>query len=377
MTQTNVASTTKCLALVLYALCLSDVREAHGFSRSYSCRQRFSASRCRMRMDIESPNHRESKLVRRWKLSSFLSKQNQRSVPLAPKDNDNDESTSEECQHAEIATSFLHGMPWNRSIDTSHTAPYYMPFWNYQMQFMKNNLTNLRTLPVISLETGNDLAYREEKNMRIHTLLLASDEFRLIRLTVVDAGARTQVFTSVWYPDPKYNTPIFGIDLLKFGERKHVCIVDMQPIHDTDDAVDSSFERVEPCLYSHVLQPIRDRYPSLQGRMTSRFYDENSFFSDQMLHIRQDLDPEEADRTIYHELFPAVQSYMQTYVNMHRTAEPKPEKVASVLRRHADYDVYSSERDPAHAFFGKSFGKDFADDYVSNILFPYSKVRSW
>ena len=57
-----------------------------------------------------------------------------------------------------------------------------------------------------------------------------SDEYRKIRMTYYDAGDNTQVFNSVWYPDPKYNLPILGIDILAFNRKKYLAIVDFQPI---------------------------------------------------------------------------------------------------------------------------------------------------
>ena len=41
------------------------------------------------------------------------------------------------------------GMPWRSSIDPSYgrDPPFYMPFWKWQLSFMKENLNNLRVLP--------------------------------------------------------------------------------------------------------------------------------------------------------------------------------------------------------------------------------------
>lgn len=318
-----------------------------------------SSSSHRWSMDLETPNSRESKLVRRWKLSSLFP------IPRAHYDNNQRHLT-------DVPTEALHGMPWTDSIDPQHEkSPYYMPFWNHVMKVMKDNLTNLRVLPVISQETGNDLSYVENVDgkppMRLHTLQFASDEFRLIRLTVMDAGARTQVFTSVWYPSPEYNTPILGIDLLQFGQRKHLCITDLQPVHDAQGLV-------QPCAYEHLLEPIRAKYPSVQNKMTDRFYDETSFFSENILLLRED-DPQVAHEQISHEFFPAMEAYLNEYLSLHSTGSPwnNPGQTDAVLQRHIEYDVYSAERDPAHGLLKNCFGSDFADDYVYNVLFPFSK----
>jgi 15,16-dihydrobiliverdin:ferredoxin oxidoreductase len=269
--------------------------------------------------------------------------------------------------HAKIDQAIAsNGMPWQSSIDPKYRSladnsnkPFYLPFWEWQMDYMKKYLTNLQSLPVES-RRGHDLSYRNNGKVRLHTLQCSSEEYKCIRMTVMDGGARTQVFTSLWYPQPHFNLPVLGVDLLQFGQSKHLCIVDFQPIH--ENSQDRPFE--------HLLQPIRDQHPSLHGKMTRRFYDEDAFFSKQMLLGRSDR--EGANALVYKDLYPAYQAYVNTHVQMVQSATPSPSTVADVLQRHAAYDNYSAARDPAHAMLSATFGKDFADDYVYDILFPLS-----
>lgn len=272
-----------------------------------------------------------------------------------------------------------HGMPWKSSIDPTYPSEeglFYMEFFEWQMNFLKENLTNLRLLPTES-KTGDDLSYVEsdERSVRMVTLCFASDEYRKIRMTVYDAGNRTQVFTSLWYPQPEYNLPVLGTDLLQFNHDRHLCVVDFQPIQSSEQ------EHAQP--YEHILKPIRDLYPSLQGQMTKRFYDENHFFSNQMLYSRfEELHnankessssiPKE-DHPAYRDLFPAYQEYVKTHLQLIQSATPQKEDSATVKKAQAAYDTYSADRDPAHAMFSKVFGPKFADSFVYDVLFSYSE----
>jgi 15,16-dihydrobiliverdin:ferredoxin oxidoreductase len=255
----------------------------------------------------------------------------------------------------------LQGMPWDSSIDPSYPkAPFYMPFWKWQLEYMKEHLTNLKVLPVTDRTGKEELSYvsSDHSSNRMMTLCFSSDEYRLIRMTLMDAGWQTQVFTSLWHP--RGNLPVLGIDLLQFHkETRHLTIVDFQPIHDSEQEHDS--------LYEHKLQPIREQYPSLQGKMTKRFYDETQFFSNQMLFGR-----EPTCDYVWHELMPAYQQYVQTHVEMTQTT---PTKMApsQVLQRQAAYDDYSAARDPAHALLAKAFGQEYADRFVYDVLFPLSR----
>jgi hypothetical protein len=55
-----------------------------------------------------------------------------------------------------------HGMPWKTSIDPKtfvNEELLYMPFWDYQMQFLEDNLTDLQ---VVSCTNGEaDFSYNE------------------------------------------------------------------------------------------------------------------------------------------------------------------------------------------------------------------------
>lgn len=272
-------------------------------------------------------------------------------------------------KHAEIdLVAAAKGMPWQSSIDPKYRSladgsnkPFYVPFWEWQMNYMKQHLTNLNVVPVKSGK-GRDLSYIENGKVRLHTFQCTSDEYKCIRMTVMDGGSRSQVFTSLWYPNPHYNLPVLGIDLLQFGQSKHLCIVDFQPIHDCEVSQELQYEL--------LLKPIRDQYPSLHGKMTKRFYDEDAFFSKQMLLGR--CDREGAKELVFQDLFPAYQAYVNTHVRMVQSATPNELAISHVLKRHAAYDNYSATRDPAHAMLSSTFGKEFADDYVYDILFPLS-----
>lgn len=280
---------------------------------------------------------------------------------------------------AEAAT--RHGMPWKSSIDPTAFVDekelLYMPFWEWHLQFMQDNLTNLKVVSCTNGET--DFTYNENvpKKARIVNLCLSSDEYRKIRLTYYDAGVGAQVYNAVLYPDPSYNLPILGADFLCFHRKKYLAICDFQPLHADESHHDA--------LYSSqgLLHPIKDSYPNLKGRMSSKFYDETQFFSPQMLFSRF-----EDESIIQNELFPAFQQYCQTHLDLVRACQEKQRTATttddtteakleqdqqSVLERQQAYDTYSAARDPATGLFAAMFGESWAMDYVHDFLFSMSQ----
>lgn len=296
-------------------------------------------SRAALRMDLEDPD--ATFATARLNLDRLLREQSQPRPTL-------DQAQAQ------------YGMPWKSSIDPkSHRNEdlLYMPFWEWQTSFMQDNLTNLQVV-----SCGTDYGYQENtaKKARIVSLCLSSNEYRKIRLTYYDAGDNTQVFNAVFYPDPTYNLPVLGIDVLAFNRKKYLAIVDFQPLHDA--------EADHATTYEHLLQPIKEQYENLKGRMSSKFYDETKFFSQQMLFSRF-----EDESIIQRELFPAFQQYVQTHLQLIRDTPPDYSNIEAVMERQQAYDTYSAERDPATGLFTAMFGAEWAEGFVHDFLFSLSE----
>ena len=315
-----------------------------------------------------------------------------RTLPPQPK-----HQTTSKLNHTDMISS--HGMPWTRSISEQFnidhqatTGLFYMKFYEWQISFMHQELTNLKQLPLLSKKGQRDMSYIQNKNatMRMHTSAYSSDEYKYIRCTTVDGGNQMQVFTSLFYPR---NTllPVLGVDLLQFNHgKKTLCIVDFQPVLTPTPSADEAY--INSDYYESKLKLIRDQYPTLQNEMTNRFYSaDDPYFSKQMLlgRIQHDGKTSTIDETktatdnmVHHDLFPAYQQYVQTHVQLQKEALKKQQQQQQqqqdgtvldesfVKECHARYDTYSAERDPAHKLLGNIFGSDFANDYVYDILFP-------
>jgi len=362
--------------------------------------------------EVDRAMIRKSKIPKKSAFRIGSNYDNNHNINIKIKRNDKDTRVENEFKK--------HGMPWKESIDPTHDHPhlFYMPFWESQKEFMKQHLTNLRPLPVTTRDGARDLSYIEKKGegekqqkVRMSTVQFTCDEFRKIRMTVYDAGNQTQVFTSLWYPQPHLgNLPVFGTDLLQFNQKRHLCVVDLQPLAKQSAGDNADNDENDRDFFSsfdyenQVLKPIRDQYPSLQETMTKRFYDENQFFSKQMLLGRfennqnekhqeekniQDKRQQGDDKTnsnknksnydhahslVYNELMPAYQQYLQSYVKMVQSATKMSNHhlTNTMIERQRQYDNYSAQRDPAHAMFKNQFGEQFADDYVHDVLFSFS-----
>lgn len=136
--------------------------------------------------------------------------------------------------------------------------------------------------------------------------------------------------------------------------------------------------------------------------MSGRFYNPaDSFFSGQMLLGRCNVNDNNADgddddddandssnnnntqatattlndahNMIFKEFMPAWQQYVQQHVQLIKSLPRRPSQIPTTLQKHAAYDTYAAMRDPAHGLLAANFGKDFANQYVYDVLFPLSE----
>lgn len=289
--------------------------------------------------------------------------------------------------HKDLEVVFCrYGLPWQSSLGplnettkaSQAAAPFFQPFFEWQLDFMRRHLHNLHVVPTQDRSGTRDLTYidnlqenhgetkkTKKRPHRMITLCFSSDEYRLIRMTLLDGGRAVQVFTSLWYPQTTVNLPVLGIDLLQFANAtRHLTVIDFQPIQSSEDHHDVPYE--------NLLAPIRDRYPSLQTNMSKRFYDSNDgFFSNQML-----LGKGNCTDYVWSDLWPAYQEYVQTHVQLVQQCccnnNKQERQQVDTVGWHGQkrYDDYSSVRDPAHGLLANIFGRDYADDFVYDVLFP-------
>lgn len=184
-----------------------------------------------------------------------------------------------------------------------------------------------------------------------------SERFRKIRVTYLDAGPKAQVLNSLFYPESSVDAPLLGFDLLAFGAQRRMGVVDLQPL---------PHARERHCDLVRPLASVRKSYPLFCGKKSERIYDDDLFFSPEMLFGRFQ-DTEE----IMNSLFPAFQEYLAFYLDLVQSVEPKVDEASrqAVLESQRHYDQYNSERDPAIGLFRSYFGEEFAHKYVYDFLF--------
>ncbi len=209
--------------------------------------------------------------------------------------------------------------------------------------------------------------FREKKSLKgdsvIRSWLWSVPGFRRWRVTRMDAGEKLQVLNSVAYPEFSNDMPIMGIDILWFGvKQKLVAILDFQPLLQDKDYFDLHFQG---------LQAIKKSFSDFSNSNIMNSYDVNKYFSPWVLFCR-------GGQFEMNSSLPVIfNRFLQSYLDHYKQSMEMKSKISidEVKRLHICYDIYNSERDPAHGLFKSYFGKDWADSFLSEFLFPYMSLK--
>lgn len=246
-------------------------------------------------------------------------------------------------------------LPWSDSIVQKKKLSY-MPMFEAQLQKM-------REMGMEEVEMDERFICRtsDAKPARIGSMCFKNEKFRKVRMTYFDAGDAVQVFNTLWYPAYEYDMPLLGVDLISLGKNRVLSVIDMQPVHPTEEYSDK---------YISQLSGIRDKYKDLHGTLSGKIYNDTSFFSKNMLFGRFT-----DESKLMNVVNPAFNDYLNKYLEMMDAAVPDTRQASQdiVMERQKAYDIYSALKDPAIGLFDAYFGKEWSNAYVHEFLFEHCK----
>ncbi len=237
-----------------------------------------------------------------------------------------------------------------------------MSFKAFNMfDLLLDNLTNK-----ITSRGGNQVTipdyfkehHSDKNNSVIRNWLWDVPGFRRWRVTRMDAGNKMQVLNSVAYPNFKNDMPIMGIDLLWFEVKgKLVAILDFQPLEQNKNYFDKYFDK---------LKLLKSRFPDFSNQKDMNSYDINKYFSPWVIFCKGDF------RDMNDNLPLVFNGFLDSYFELYNHSLALNSQISSddIRRLHISYDIYNFERDPAHGLFKSYFGKEWANSFINEFLFP-------
>tara|TARA_Y100001968_G_scaffold251765_1_gene237003 strand:+ start:987 stop:1682 length:696 start_codon:yes stop_codon:yes gene_type:complete len=100
------------------------------------------------------------------------------------------------------------------------------------IELIKNRINNLSDLKSLCFDPNLSERYRnlDKEESFINNEFYQAKGFRKIHLEVARLGKSFQILHSVFFPDPCYELPIFGVDLVISSNNIVAAIVDLSPV---------------------------------------------------------------------------------------------------------------------------------------------------
>jgi len=160
-----------------------------------------------------------------------------------------------------------------------------------------------------------------------------------------------KILHSIFYPDPHYNLPIFGCDVVATDKTVTAAIVDVSPVHGVDDR-----------FYSQI-RDLSNKYSFSERRPLPLWADE--IFSPYCKFMRLSKSIEIAN------FYCIVMHYLHVFSNdIHHTL--KDDLWFNTMKRYDDQIYYCNQQkknDKTRGILEKLFDKEWADEYINTVLF--------
>tara|TARA_B100000575_G_scaffold283464_1_gene276358 strand:- start:2899 stop:3582 length:684 start_codon:yes stop_codon:yes gene_type:complete len=189
----------------------------------------------------------------------------------------------------------------------------------------------------------------------IRNTMYKTPKLRKIHLELAELKG-LKILHCVFFPDPHYNLPIFGCDIVATDKTVTAAIVDVSPvkgfeewdkIKEISNAFDFSEKRHIPAWGDDVFSPYAKFMRLSKDKDISNFY-------------------------------VLVVNYLKTYCDLVDSAE-KDDNWISTMLRYDDQIYYCKQQkknDKTRAILEKLFDKDWANNYIDNVLFDIPRLKS-
>ena len=208
-------------------------------------------------------------------------------------------------------------------------------------------LQRLELQPDLERVTGS----LDGENLFIRNELNRCRGLRKLHLEIARLGLGLQILHCVWFPDPRFDLPIFGADVVAGPAGISAAIVDLSPVA---SALPAAMEE----QLGSVPQPPFRQVRTLPGWGT--------IFSSHVRFIRPDSEEEERW------FLDLVMAYLDVLRSAVLQTDCDPPDSVSTIERHQgqlNYCLQQKRNDKTRHVLEKAFDPIWADHYIENLLF--------
>ena len=214
--------------------------------------------------------------------------------------------------------------------------------------------TNLQLAPyTIPRDLGYIEGCLEDEKVVIENCCYQTPQFRKLHMELAQIGNGLDILHCVMFPNPDYNLPIFGTDLVgRRGGGISAAIVDLSPV---------SADRSLPEAYYRDLE----KFPPLAFSQPRDLPAWGDIFSDYCLFVRP---TDAAEETLF---LQRVRDFLSLHCQMATSTQPltSAKEILNVVAGQRNYCTKQQQNDKTRRILEKSFGTEWTERYMTTMLF--------
>ncbi len=211
-----------------------------------------------------------------------------------------------------------------------------------------NNLESININP----DFINIVSDNEDNEFYIENQFHRAKGFRKLHVEIAEFSNTLKILHCVFFPDPNFNIPIFGLDLVKVNEIVTAAIVDLSPVSSSINV------ELEPLLKEANKDDfgIKRKIPEW-GEIFSKYV----FFASLK---------NKADQNYFYSI---VNEYMDILVKFASTIVPdkEPQNIQERIYYQKKYCIQQMKNEKTSMVLLKYFDRNWVDRYIREILFDF------
>ena len=215
----------------------------------------------------------------------------------------------------------------------------------------RSRLDNLKSIEV-DQKLSNIISNEEGKELYIKNEFHNAKGFRRLHIEVAEFSKRIKILHCVFFPDPKYDIPIFGMDLVKINNTVSAAIVDLSPAADSHNT-----------KYGKILSRI-DKSGFTSEREIPEWgniFSENVFFASLKNQYEKN------------NFCVIVDKYLSILIQLSQSTYPDYDQ--DIIKERTNYQknycIQQMKNEKTRLVLLKYFDKNWVDEYIKKVLFDF------
>ena len=222
------------------------------------------------------------------------------------------------------------------------------------LQNIRRHRSNLKSLECIEVDPKllNIISNKVGKELFITNEFHKARGFRKLHIEVAEFSKRLKILHCVFFPDPKYDIPIFGMDLVKVNEVVSAAIVDLSPSSKNQNI---EYDKLLSIINKGVFESERE-IP-----VWGDIFSENVFFASLK---------NESEKKAFCKI---VDNYLSVLIKISNTSSPDydQEIIKERINYQKKYCIQQMKNEKTSLVLLRYFDKKWVDAYIKKVLFDF------